>query len=259
MTMEISRDALGDVTRYLATHENIPLEEKKPDFENLLRCFRLAHPVGPGTRILEIGIGTGWFQVLCALNGMVCDGVEISPQLVDCARRMGAAHGVAVNVTLGNVEEMDLGEGVYDLVLALSVFEHVEHWEPALAKVYRALRPGGALLFESTNKFSFRSGEYPLAMYGWMPDWMRYRFRMMVQGPDIMKLGIDFHQFTYGRLRRAFRRAGFRQLLDRVDLANEAESAGSRAKVLRLCRQNRLIRKLVLTFGFDVTNYLCVK
>ena len=63
--------------------------------------------------------------------------------------------------------------------------------------------------FDSTNKFSFVSGEYEFPLYGWLPNSWRFKLRRWKQGDDIMKLGIDFNQFTYPMLRRAFKRAGF--------------------------------------------------
>jgi hypothetical protein len=85
--------------------------------------------------------------------------------------------------------------------------------------VYEALRPGGVFYFYSTNKFSFRSGEYPgFPLYGWLPYSARRRVRVRKQGPDIVESsGIDFNQFTYWGLRKQFRDLGFSRVLDRIE------------------------------------------
>jgi hypothetical protein len=125
--------------------------------------------------------------------------------------------------------------------------------------MYRALKPGGLLFFESTNKWSLTSGEYPISCYGWMPDAMRYWFRRKVQGSDIMKNGIDFHQFTYVRLRRAFREVGFSKSYDRVALVNADDVRNPvKRQVLRACKRSAIVRELVLTF-FEMTTFVCVK
>ncbi|MGA2770181.1 MAG: hypothetical protein ABSG26_05135 [Bryobacteraceae bacterium] len=55
-------------------------------------------------------------------------------------------------------------------------------------------------------EFSFVSSEYRgVPLYGWLPNALRYRLRVAVHAPDIMKLGIDFNQFTYFGLRRVFK------------------------------------------------------
>lgn len=106
------------------------------------------------------------------------------------------------------------------MVIAETVFEHVEHWHKGLINVFRALKPGGLLLFVSTNKYSLISTEYNFPFYGWLPDKWRYRLRRFLQGHDIMKLGIDFNQFTYSQLRRFFKQVGFSEVLDWIDFVD---------------------------------------
>src|SRR5436309_109949 len=53
---------------------------------------------------------------------------------------------------------------------------------------------------------------------GWFPDRTRYWLRRTLEGPDIMSSGIDFHQFTYGNLRRALQEEGFSRVYDVADL-----------------------------------------
>ena len=213
----------------------------------------------PGIRILEIGIGTGWFPILCKARGLSCKGLDISPQLVEYARESGRKHGVEPDVEVANIETCELGREQYDLIIASSVFEHVEKWQEAMRKVYDALKPHGVLFFESTNKFSLTSGEFHFPLYGWLPDQWRYRLRISRQGPDIMKLGIDFNQFTYFLLRRTFRMLGFKEIHDRVALANPAAiAAWWKRSAVRLAKGSQLLRELVLLFA-DATTFVCVK
>ena len=257
--MQSHHEALGDVRRYIENNKNIPLSEKERDFDNLLRYFRPFKKIDPGLNMLEVGTGMGWGPIIAKKRGLRLCGLEISPALVDAAKEYGRQNGIEPNIILGNVETYDLGENVYDAIIASSVFEHVEQWKPALARLHRALKPGGALFFESTNKFSVRSWEYPMPFYSWMPNALRYRFRMMVQGPDIMENGIDFHQFRYPTLRRTFREIGFSKWYDRVALANPDEvKRPLRRNVLKVCKRNPMIRELVLTF-FEGTTFVCIK
>jgi hypothetical protein len=92
-----------------------------------------------------------------------------------------------------------------------------------------------------------------------MPNSWRYALRTRVHGPEIMKLGIDFHQFTHAGLRREFKRLGFRRILDRVDIAQERYvSTGFRKQVVRLARKFPPVRYLALTFA-EATRFVCVK
>ena len=230
-------------------------EQDKPILP--LRVFWIAKEAA--TRILEVGVGTGWFPILSKMRGLQCKGLEISPQLVEFARQWGRSLGVDPDIELGNLEDDRVGEAVYDIVIASNVFEHVEDWKLGVRRIFKALKPGGVMFFESTSKFSFTSGEYHLPLYGWYPNQMRYFLRRKLQSPDIMKLGIDFHQFRHSGLRREFRRVGFSKVLDRIEMArDEMISTGMRRNIVRVGKSFPPAKAVALTFS-DATRFLCIK
>ncbi len=260
--MRIHQESIPDVDRYIANEGSFELADKIPQYERYLNFVGKVRKVKPGMRILEVGTGTGWFPILCRVNGLECKGLEISPQLIAVGMDIGKRNGVVPDIELGNIEDDDIGSGIYDVVIASSVFEHVEYWRKGLEKVYRALKPGGTLFFESTNKFMVTeaSGEYAkLPLYGWLPDWARYRFRQAVQGRQVMKLGIDFNQFTYPLLRRTFKEIGFRQVLDVVDLVDPEPMSGLKRSVTSVSRAFPPARWSVLTFVIPATTFVCTK
>ena len=127
--------------------------------------------------------------------------------------------------------------------------------------MFDALKPGGLFYFYSTNKFSFIQGEYDFPLYSWMPDSWRYRLRIARQGPDIMKWGIDFNQFTYFGLRRHFKQLGFSQILDLVDALDPNylnNPTVTKKAVLRVLKAVRPLKHLVLFFSSG-TLFICVK
>jgi len=256
--MRIHEEEPGAIREYIEKHRNVTLQDEEPTFKNYMARINRFKTVDPSTKMLEIGIGTGWFPVLCKVKGLSCKGLEISPHLVEYARALGAQFGVEPDLEVANIEEYDLGKEQYDVIIASSVFEHVEYWEAPLKKVFDALKPGGVLYFESTNKFSLKSAEHPFPLYGWYPDFVRYRLRIALQGPDIMHLGIDFNQFRYGPLRRIFKKMGFRQIVDRVGLADLSTKTGWKRSLLEIAQKSKVIRTLVLTF-VEVTTFVCVK
>ena len=257
--MQIHDTEISEITRYIENQKDISLEVKEEQYRQMLRYVEKFKKIDAGTKILEIGTGTGWFPILCMTKGLQCKGLEISPQLIEYARQEGAKFGVVPDIELGNLEESDLGASQYDVVMCSSVFEHVEHWRKGLEKVFRALRPGGILFFESTNKFSLVSAEYDFPLYGWLPDSWRYRLRIARQGPDVMKLGIDFNQFTYFNLRRVFKELGFSGIYDRVQVVDESwVQKPLRRKVLVACKHFSPLRHMVLLF-FEGTTFVCVK
>ena len=259
--MEIHHEALSQIDAFIRNYgdEDLNSAEKRLQYENYLKIFRPFITLGPSTRMLEIGTGTGWFPIMCARDGLQCRGLEISPQLLEFARTLGKRYGVDVDIQLGNIEENDVGDNEFDAIIGSSVFEHVEHWERGLARVYKALRPGGVFFFSSTNKFSFTPDEYDFPLYGWLPDKWRYKLRIARQGPDVMALGIDFNQFRYGLLRREFRKLGFSRIIDRIERVDLSTiSSPLKRTILGACKALPPLKTLVLTFS-DATVFVCIK
>jgi SAM-dependent methyltransferase len=209
--------------------------------------------------MLEVGTGSGLFPIWCTIRGFDCKGLEISPALITHAKALASDYGVDIDIILGNLEDHSMSPEQFDIIVAASLFEHVQDWRRGLEQVHRWLRPGGLLLFESTNKFALRSGEYAkFPLYGWLPNAVRYRFRQMVHGPDIMQLGIDFHQFTQRGLRKTFREVGFSKIHDRVDLAEPSANTGIKRRLLGAAKRTTFIRRLLLTF-MDMSLFVCEK
>lgn len=256
--MEIHYEAVSDVTRYLEDRKRVRLEDKEEQFESYLRCVRPFKKIDAATNMLEIGTGLGWFPLLCKLKGLSCKGLEISPKLIEHARSLGRAYGVEPDIELGNIEDMDLGSSRYDVIIAASVFEHVEYWQSSLVKVYRALKPGGVLFFESTNRYGLTSGEFWLPFYSWLPNWLRFRIRRFFQGDDIMKLGIDFNQFTHSQLRNTFSQLGFAGIHDRVGFAQVEGMSWLKRTLLTLGKRFRIFAWLLQNFR-ETTVFVCVK
>jgi len=103
--MKIYQEELSDVQRYLDNNKDVALEEKRPLYSSILHSVRRYKAVDAHTRMIEIGTGTGWFLLLCQLDGLQCKGIEISPQLIQRAKEVGAKYNLVPDIELGNLEE----------------------------------------------------------------------------------------------------------------------------------------------------------
>jgi SAM-dependent methyltransferase len=94
----------------------------------------------PGSRVLEIGPGTGQATAELARRGYAVTGIELSPELAEIARR----NVPQAEIEVGDFERWEPQKADFDAVVAFTAF----HWiapELRYAKPARLLRPGGAL------------------------------------------------------------------------------------------------------------------
>src|SRR4051812_40708481 len=106
-------------------------------FEDLTTLARLR----PGSRVLELGCGTGQATVPLATRGFEVVAIEFGAGLADVASRNLAAFP-GVDIVNAAFEEWPLPPASFDAVVAATSF----HWldaEVRLAKVADALRSGG--------------------------------------------------------------------------------------------------------------------
>jgi tRNA (cmo5U34)-methyltransferase len=136
--------------------------------------------VTPGAvSVLDVGCGAGNYtlKLLQYLPGLECTLVDLSrPMLNRAEERVSAATGGTVTTIQGDVREVELGEGRFDIVLAASVLHHLreeDEWHAVFGQLYRCLRPGGSVWIFDLIAHSFpavqemmwaRYGEYLVAL-----------------------------------------------------------------------------------------------
>jgi protein-L-isoaspartate O-methyltransferase len=105
--------------------------------------------LGPDSRVLEIGCGTGQLTAALAALGSTLVAVELGPRLAEVAR-LNLAGFPAVEVVTADFESWPLPDVPFDLVVSATAF----HWiDPAVRvpKAVAALRPGGSLAVIETH------------------------------------------------------------------------------------------------------------
>jgi SAM-dependent methyltransferase len=82
--------------------------------------------VPEGTRVLDIGCGVGRWSRLLASRGADVTGVDISPTMIEEARRRAQSEGVAgrCRFHVRDISVLDV-PGKFDLVLGVTVLQHI--------------------------------------------------------------------------------------------------------------------------------------
>lgn len=127
------------------TYHGIRPNYPAPMFEDLFRLLP-GHPA-----ILEAGPGTGQATRDLLSRGATVHAIEIGPAMA--AKLREALPSPALTITIGDFEEADVGEHVFDAVFSATAY----HWISPKAQVDRpvsVLKPGGVVAIVDLNQVS---------------------------------------------------------------------------------------------------------
>ena len=144
---------------------NVRLDDTAYEGQRLTALERAVGPVR-GKRLLNVGCGTGGFNVLAEQAGAEVWGLDESPDAVAITRarmRHGerALHAVA--------ETLPFPDASFDLVYCYAAIEHVADARRSLAEMVRVMRPDGRLYLHTNNRWSCFEGHYKVFWLPWLP------------------------------------------------------------------------------------------
>src|SRR5882724_4619307 len=108
----------------------------------------------PPARVLELGCAHGGFVAVLRWAGFDATGLEISPWVVEFARKT-----FEVPVLLGPVEEQDLAPASLDVIALMDVLEHLRDPVASMRHCLNLLRPDGILVIQTPRHLEGTSYE----------------------------------------------------------------------------------------------------
>jgi SAM-dependent methyltransferase len=165
-------------TRPTLIPQQNPYEEESADYfvnqhhePTIRRGYHYAETaqklLGMKGRMLEVGCGQGFYLQGAAERGWSVRGIDFTPAFVESAAR----RGIEVE-TAGPLESRFLDEQ-YDCILLVNILEHLYEPREVLARVAKALRPGGVVAIGVPNELGltaragnlyFKTQQKPWAM-----------------------------------------------------------------------------------------------
>ena len=127
-------------------------------------------------RILDFGCGTGYSTFALAIEGGICEGVDISKERVLTARKTKDEYYSNLQVNFNyslNTTSLPYGDSSFDMVVCNAVFEHIlpDQRENHFKEIYRLVKPGGEIIIRGTpNRFFPKDGHTSgLWFVPWLP------------------------------------------------------------------------------------------
>lgn len=182
----------------------------------------VAGQVPPGSKVLEVAPGPGYFAIeLAKLGCYHVKGLDISRTFVEIARQNALEAGVDIDFWLGNAADMPFADGSFDFLLCRAAFKNFRQPVKALQEMHRVLKPGGRALIIDLRKDASRE-----SISGAVDE----------MGLNPVNKAITKLTFRFMLLKRAYTRRQFEEFLTQTEFTSvdiQEEPTGLRITLQR--------------------------
>lgn len=123
-----------------------PFEVIAPTLVEMHEAIVGAAGAGEGDAWLDVGSGTGELAFLAAATGASVRGCDLSPVLVETAKRQAAERGLEIPFQVGDVENLPYDDGGFDIVTSSVGAIFAPDHARASEELGRVCRQGGRLV-----------------------------------------------------------------------------------------------------------------
>ncbi len=170
--------AFDDFAEKYDTWFETPLGKYVADTEKRL-ILVLAEPRA-GEKMLDVGIGTGFFALEFLKRGAEITGIDVSLNMLEVSRRKGFE-----NVFPGDAVNLSFPDETFDLVVSITALEFIKEPGRAVSEMFRVCKKGGRVVVGTLGADS---------------SWASKRLQEIKQNPA--SVFHDAHFYTLTDLRR---------------------------------------------------------
>lgn len=105
--------------------------------------------VSRGDEVLDVACGTGVVAITAGRRGAQVRGMDLSPVLLEDARRNAAVINAEIEFLEGDAEALPYADATFDIVLSQFGHMFAPRPEVAIAEMLRVLKPGGRIAFST--------------------------------------------------------------------------------------------------------------
>jgi ubiquinone/menaquinone biosynthesis C-methylase UbiE len=158
-----------------------------------LRKRGLRHLPPPGSRLLEIGFGSGRLHIELVERYEMA-GLDRAPGMVRLTKRRLAARGRESNLCVGSAYALPWPDGHFDAVLSTFAFSAFPEADRALDEMVRVIKPGGKVIIVDAGEAS--DGNFFARFLAWL--WGAFGDYMRDEVPLMEARGLAVEREEYG-------------------------------------------------------------
>lgn len=166
---------------------------------------RIAAQLPPGSSVLEVAPGPGYFSMELARRGpYIVTGIDLSHTFVKMAAKRAAEAGIKVDFRQGSASNLPIQDSSYDFLLCRAAFKNFGQPVRALQEMCRVLKPGGrALIIDLKGNAS--PEEISREVDGMQLKWMNRIFTKLIFKTTLLKRAYTKEQFQQMLAETAFK------------------------------------------------------
>jgi len=104
-----------------------------------------------GKRVLDAGCAAGWYTNELLTRGAAVTALDISPQMVEAARRRVGEKGEVYCLDLE--KELPFEDASFDIIVSSLTLHYIRDWSSTFKEFNRILKKGGKVLFSVHHPF----------------------------------------------------------------------------------------------------------
>lgn len=200
-------------------------------------------------KILEIGAAQGSLLIALSKRGYNCEGIEPFDLALETAKKLSIKMKEPIIIKKGYAEEIPYEDASFDVIIALSVMEHVIGISKAFNEISRVLKPGGTFYFTSASAMCPIQSEiqyfpffpwYPQKAKLWIMNWAKINKPSLVGWADTPAI----NWFTPWSTKRLLYEAGLKLQYCNWDLIYECQvPAGAKRLSLKIIKVNKFTKR----------------